>query len=429
MRRLYLQIYFGVIATAVLVTIVAFAIGKAFDPERYSVPTLVDGVGQLIGEKIPPADAPSAELEDALRQIGAQLDIDATVWDAAGSVLAHVGPALPEPPVGDGRTAWMGRRHRARGGLTIQLGDGRRLGIALRPGPRHGPFGPGVLAIAGFLLLIGIGAYPVSRRITGRLERLRAAVENLGEGALDTRVPVEGRDEVAALAESFNRSAVRIQSLVESQRRMLASASHELRSPLTRLRLAIELMGGGNRPDLLPGAETDIEELDALIDDLLLATRLESAPAPLRLSLVDLFTLLKEEASRAGARASGPAATLRGDAGLLRRMLRNLFENAQRHGGGRGVEATLVELDSTAAARLRIRVQDRGPGVPANERARIFEPFYRPHDHSEGQDGGVGLGLALVREIARHHGGDARCLDREGGGTIFEVDLCDVAET
>ena len=170
MPRLYLQIYLGVIATAVLVAVVAFAIGETFGPERFRVPALVDGVGQLIGEKIPPADVPVAELEGALREIAAQLDIDATVWNAAGSVLAHVGPALPEPPAGEGRTSWMGRHRHGRGGLTIRLDDDRRLGIALRARHRHGVFGP-VFAIAGCLLVIGIGAYPIARRITGRLER------------------------------------------------------------------------------------------------------------------------------------------------------------------------------------------------------------------------------------------------------------------
>ena len=98
-------------------------------------------------------------------------------------------------------------------------------------------------------------------------------------------------------------------------------------------------------------------------------------------------------------------------------MIRNLLENAQRYGGGSEVEASVA----AEGARAVLRVEDRGPGVPEPERERIFEPFYRPSGWREGPDGGVGLGLALVRQIARHHGGDARCLPREGGGSCFEV--------
>ncbi len=105
---------------------------------------------------------------------------------------------------------------------------------------------------------------------------------------------------------------------------------------------------------------------------------------------------------------------------MLRRLARNLFENAKRHAAGAQVEATVDPLDGGGA---RIRVLDRGPGVPEEERERIFEPFYRPAGMRESTEGGVGLGLALVRRIARHHGGDARCLPREGGGTCFEVNL------
>ncbi|MBM4337833.1 MAG: sensor histidine kinase, partial [Deltaproteobacteria bacterium] len=117
---------------------------------------------------------------------------------------------------------------------------------------------------------------------------------------------------------------------------------------------------------------------------------------------------------------AGEAVTLVGDRALLRRLMRNLLENAHRHAGGAEVE---IEVAKLGPGRARIRVSDRGPGVPESERERIFEPFHRRAGAAERRDGGFGLGLALVRQIARHHGGEARCRPREGGGTVFEADL------
>jgi len=221
---------------------------------------------------------------------------------------------------------------------------------------------------------------------------------------------------VADLARSFNRAAERIQGLVEAQRRQLAFASHELRSPLARLRVALEMLKGDER--VRSGAARDIAELDALIGELLEASRVQATGAGAHAEPVDLLGLVAEEAARSGAEASGQPVVLRGDARLLRRLVKNLLENARRHGGGAQVEARVERLDAGA----RLRVSDRGPGVPEAERERIFEPFYRPPGAPE-TGSSYGLGLALVRQIARAHGGDARCLGREGGGTVFEVDL------
>jgi signal transduction histidine kinase len=229
-------------------------------------------------------------------------------------------------------------------------------------------------------------------------------------------VPVEGRDEVADLATSFNRAADRIEALVGAQRTLLASASHELRSPLARIRVALELMGA-ERPDLRERVARDIAELDDLIGELLLASRLQAAAELDRREEVDLLGLVAEEAARSGAEAGGEPATLRGDARLLRRLVRNLLENAARHGAP-PVEASVRK----EGGRVRLRVCDRGPGVPPDERERIFAPFYRPSSRPPA-DAGSGLGLALVRQIARGHGGEARYFAREGGGSCFEVDL------
>jgi len=273
----------------------------------------------------------------------------------------------------------------------------------------------GLLAIA-----IALGAYPIVRRITRRLERLQTQVEALGAGDLTVRVEVEGRDEVAQLARSFNHAADRIARLVNAQRTMLAGASHELRSPLARMRMAIELLPHAERPELQGRLTQDIAELDALIGELLLASRLDALEHLEHTEEIDLLALLAEEGARSAAEVSGSPVCIQGDPRMLRRLLRNLFENAQRYAAGSSIEASVVPLHPSGA---RLCIADRGPGVPEQERERIFAPFYRPTGMRERGDGGVGLGLALVRQIARHHGGDVRCVPRHGGGTCFEVTL------
>jgi len=156
-----------------------------------------------------------------------------------------------------------------------------------------------------------------------------------------------------------------------------------------------------------------------MIGELLLASRLEALDQLERCEKIDLLALLAEESSRTSAEVSGEPAVIEGDPRMLRRMLRNLLENARRHAAGSIVEASLTVIDPS---HVRIQIADRGPGVLEEERERIFEPFYRTAAMREFSDG-VGLGLALVQEIARHHRGAVRCLPREGGGTCFEVEL------
>ena len=292
----------------------------------------------------------------------------------------------------------------------------------IRPGPR--PVSP-VVAL-GLLMLAGaLVAWPVSRRITRRLEKLQSGVDQQGRGDLAARVAVEGKDEVAAIARSFNASATRIEELVgrqealiASQKRLLANASHELRSPLARIRMATELLltRPPDQEQLAAELRRNIAELDQLVDEILLASRLETSE-PAR-EEVDLAGLAAEEASRVGADVAvaegqgvgcGTAMMLVGDGRLLRRLVRNLLENARRHGGASGESVTVAlsrhgppedSVDEAGAgASITLEVLDRGPGVPAHAREKIFEPFYRLEGYSE-QAGGVGLGLALVRQIA-----------------------------
>jgi signal transduction histidine kinase len=275
--------------------------------------------------------------------------------------------------------------------------------------------------LIGLAIIIAIAAYPVVRRVTRRLEQLQQGVESLGAGNLSARVEVKGSDEVAALAASFNRSADQIEALVGAHKTMLANASHELRTPLARIRLALELTKDNVDPKRRAGLEQDIAELDQLIDEILLASRLDAVGERTENEELDLLPLAAEECARYDeADLDGESLPVRGDARLLRRMLRNLLENARRH----GLPPTTVKLRRSGAgetACAEIVVQDAGPGIPKAEFDKVFEPFYRSSNARDSV--GAGLGLALVRQIARRHGGDARCAELRMGHSAFIVTL------
>jgi signal transduction histidine kinase len=416
MRRLYLQIYLAFLGILLLfgglVTVASLLI--PMHPQEHF---LFDGMGAVLSELLLGPERPVGELQAAVEHLRHLLPIDLAVHSADGALLAAVGPPLPAPLPQHMAPGWMRARGAAAHTVTLALPDGRFVVARWqRPHRAVGLLGAlGLLAIA-----IALGAYPIVRRITRRLERLQTQVEALGAGDLTVRVEVEGRDEVAQLARSFNHAADRIARLVNAQRTMLAGASHELRSPLARIRMAIELLPHAERPELQVRLTQDIAELDALIGELLLASRLDTLEHLEHTEEIDLLALLAEEGARSAAEVSGSPVCIRGDPRMLRRLMRNLFENAQRYAAGSPIEASVVPLHPTGA---RLCIADRGPGVPEQERERIFAPFYRPAGMRERGDGGVGLGLALVRQIARHHGGDVQCVPRHGGGTCFEVTL------
>jgi two-component system OmpR family sensor kinase len=334
----------------------------------------------------------------------------------------------------------------------VQMKDGQTLYVQLpRPNRAPGNPMPGRLSLFGLespfsfawmlglvALAVALGAYPIVRRLTKRLERLQRGVERWGQGDLSARLPVSGQDEVAFLAERFNSAAERVQTLMLSHKTLLANASHELRSPLARIRIGLELLDSDPaRATQRAEIARNIDELDQLIDEILMASRLDLRDASEASALgpteeVDLVGLAAEECARTGAEldlAEGISPVLvQGYPKLLRRLLRNLLENARRYGHRPGsdapVEAAQLFIDRLGGAGgvVRISVEDRGPGVPPEQRERIFEPFYRLPGASESV-GGVGLGLSLVRSIAARHRGYVRCEDRSGGGARFVVDL------
>ena len=308
----------------------------------------------------------------------------------------------------------------------VRAPDGPALALSL---PAKAPEWLTSLGLVALLLLLFLavagGAYPVVRRLTRRLEQLKRGVETFGAGALDHRVKADGKDEVAAVAASFNRAAERIEALVKSNQSLLANASHELRSPLARLKMAVAMLADAPpsmQSSLRREIDTNIGELDALVEEVLLSSRLDAGAVHDMGEPVDLAGVVAEEAARVGAELAaapeGAGLRVRGSERLLRRAARNLLENARRYGG----DDISVELVAQPRGSVQLRVSDRGPGVPEAERERIFEPFYRLPGHAE-REGGVGLGLALVRQIAAAHQGKVHCEARPGGGSVFVITL------
>jgi signal transduction histidine kinase len=273
--------------------------------------------------------------------------------------------------------------------------------------------------------LIAAAAWPLARGVTRRLEALTTSVRAFGAGNLAARAEASGQGEIAGLAAAFNASAERIERLVGSQRALLASASHELRSPLARVRVAAELLGAeGAQPArneaLRAQLARDIAQLDAAVEELLAVSRLDLLGSADH-ALVDALALAAEEAARAGVEATGAPAHLLGDARSLRHLLRNLIANAQRHAAGAELWVRAEPLDAARPEHgARFVVEDAGPGIAEADRVRIFEPFARG---SEAGAGGAGLGLAIARQIARHHGGELTHAPRAGGGSVFTATL------
>lgn len=422
LKKLYVRIWLAVVmAVAALTLMVGLAWRLAAEPPLREV-VIRNEAGQIIGSG------------------------QARKLRAPG--VGPRGPSGGETDESEEAPSSSGTRGRYGSGpeFVVRMSDGQTMHLHLPRPPSSlfwsRPPGGFFWMLSLVAVAVALATYPIIRRLTQRLERLQQGVEQWGEGDLTVRVPVSGHDEVAFLAGRFNIAAERIETLVKSQEALLASqksllanASHELRSPLTRIRMGLELMSepaAARRtdgspplkpsPDFRREIERNIAELDQLIEEILLASRLDARESDLgTIESVDLMGLAAEECARVDAdldsQVGASSLPVQGVAKLLRRALRNLLENARRHAAG-NITVTLGKSHDQAV----IRVCDRGPGVPPQLRERIFQPFYRLPGATE-RDGGVGLGLSLVKSIAVRHGGTVHCEDSPEGGACFVVRL------
>jgi len=423
--RIYLH-FLGVLLVVAVTTAVVFALGARDAFRREMAPRMTRHLASLVGERLADPDALGARL----RQIHDDLHLAVRVRDLDGRVIAAAGDELPPLTPAEQADVRAGRvvvRPRPMGFAAAPIRDpssGAVVGFVEGAAPHPmgaPPLWRPVVVVALALLAVAVATRPLAQRISRPLERLTAAARRLGGGDLSARAPADGgharrADEITELTRAFNEMAERVERLVRAEKDLLANVSHELRSPLARIRVALALLPrAADDERRLRDVERDLAELDRLIEDVLTAARLEATGLPARLGAVDARALLADLAERArhdplttglSVRVEdGPAVALTADEALLRRALWNLVENAAKYG------APPITLSATAdAERVALGVSDEGRGVAPADRERVFAPFYRGDaartpDPSGDTRRGVGLGLTLARRVAEVHGG------------------------
>lgn len=413
-HRLYLRLYLAFLGIAVLSLLLTAVLARVFHSPGLQTSRYLSSLARSMDCRA--ADGCTGYAVEHLREEARELNLDIAVWNPDGRLVFESSPSpfAAQPSLEHRHGPPLPMR-------MIALGNGNTLGLRERGhfGPRGTLFLP---LLVGLTVLLAVGLYPLSRGITRRIELLSEGARRWGDGDLGHRVPVKGKDEIAALATRFNQTAAAIEALLAQERQMLASASHELRTPLARVRMALELLAEepnpARRSELARNASEDIAELDSLVEELLLTVRTQPGVPRRPLVEVELLSMVKAEVGDAAVEVRGEGLALRCEPAMVKRMLRNLLSNARLHAGG--AIAVEARRDGTSAL---LAVEDDGPGVPESERERIFAPFYRAPGPRAPGDTGLGLGLALVRQVARYHGGDVQYVPRQPRGSRFEVRL------
>lgn len=322
--------------------------------------------------------------------------------------------------------------------MVVPLHEAEREYLVVMRFPRHNAsLVPLLITLVGGVIVVSLGATLTARVVTSPLERLSHAVSAFGAGQLTARSDVKRRDEVGVLAAAFNQMADRISALRAAERDLLNNVAHELRTPLSRIRVALEIAeesDGVTAQRTLLGIREDLGELETLIDDVLTASRLESTVDGANLVLRSQPLVVAELVSSVHARfaAHHPArpvviddaargATLDGDPVLLRRALGNLVENAHKYtpDGGQPISVRVTATEGNCL----IAVSDCGIGMDAEDQAKVFLPFYRTEQSRSRATGGVGLGLTLAKRITEAHGGTIAIESTLGVGTTVRLEL------
>ncbi len=450
MRSLFLKIFLWFWLAMVLVNVATFFALELTGPKPFGAPLRDPRDTLLAGFALSAAETYErdgiAGLTPFMEQMDRASGIKGTLLDSRGAEVS--GQAVPaeiqelgQRVIESGRAEGRPSRFGPLEARPVKTSNGKAFVLVARMPPGFMPpaLREQVFRLCAILLVGGTLCYMLARYLTAPLMELRTATRSLAEGNLSARVsPAIGkrRDELATLAADFDLMAERIESLLKSQRRLLGDISHELRSPLARLSVALELArqrAGADAEGALDRIEREAESLNEMIAQLLTITRLEAGASQMRLTKVDLERLVREVSDDADFEAQSanrvvrindcaPGALVMGDEKLLRSAVENVVRNAVRHTAkGTEVEVNLHCERNGDEPHAEISVRDHGRGVPEGELTEIFRPFYRVEEARDRLTGGAGLGLAITARAISLHGGTVTAMNAPGGGLVVNM--------
>lgn len=433
---LVLRTYAFTAGIAVAVMIALFILPRYIGTPRYLEPqaALVQTIVERMSQRDPGRRA------EVLNRLAPRLRGKLTLFDAERAALGSTAEQLRRPTAREMAELAKDKWSLSYGRIVVRSDDFTVIG-AYEPNRLGFPWHFVLPLGLGVLVMVGAASFWFSRRLVRPLGELATAARRFGSGDTTARAGLRRDDELGDVGRAFDDMADRTAALLAAQRRLMADVSHELRTPLARIRVAMELAAEDPvaAGDVLSSVGADLDEIDELIENILTTARLESEDgAELRRSPISAGELVRK--ARAGFAARHPgrelggeapsgalaASALEGDAVLLKRALDNLLDNAAAYSEATTPVVLDVGLSDGAAGAppsLVISVVDRGIGMSAADLERAFTPFWRADGSRARRTGGVGLGLALARRIARAHGGDVTLQSSPGSGTTARLEI------
>ncbi|MDQ1706850.1 MAG: two-component system, OmpR family, sensor histidine kinase CpxA [Pyrinomonadaceae bacterium] len=452
-RSLFLKIFLWFGAVVLTVIVGTFIVGElnrpTVPPMRRNLDAMLDTFGRDAAREFETGGQPAlvAYLDRVQRESEIRVFLfNSQLQELSGRRIPANAPGLVQQTLQAQRPQVEPAEHGAPLiSRPVSTANGGQYVLVAEPphGGMIGFFHP-TLHLLAIILLGALFCYGLARYLTSPVAKLRAATQQLAQGNLRARVgPALGnrRDELASLAADFDRMADKIESLINSQRRLLGDISHELRSPLARLNVALELArqrSGTEATGALERIQREAETLNEMIGQLLTLTRLESGAEEIRKSEFDLTRLVTEVAADAEFEARSrersvklspsPSCRVVGNEQLLRRAIENVVRNAVQYTAPETAVEVKLELPADSPSYPRqpsvvITVRDHGAGVPESALSEIFRPFYRVDEARNRDAGGVGLGLAIAERAVRLHGGKVEASNAKSGGLIVTIEL------